>query len=186
MDNAKCLLPLLCGIAFFGESHYSQLQKRYLFKFIKFHTVDSTMFLLPSKRQLCVCMALSSTLFGAVISAQVAHAGSMYIYKDNVLDWGCSALLSRPGSLKKSMVYLPMITSDVPRMTAFPAKKYPEVIPTIGARPESLPQVSNVRNVRLLDCATSVSPGRPPPPSVKNTQGIRRRSAISNIRSFFL
>ena len=62
-----------------------------------------------------------------------------------------------------------------------PAKQRPELTPTSGTVPESLPQNSKPR----VKPPPSVSPGRPPPPSVKNTVGSFQRWISSLIRSSF-
>jgi hypothetical protein len=63
-----------------------------------------------------------------------------------------------------------MITSQQPSTEALPAKQRPEVMPIIGATPDMAPQSSKPRT-KLPP--PSVSPGRPPPPSQKNTVGMR-------------
>ena len=78
-----------------------------------------------------------------------------------------------------------MTTSQQPRITALPAKHRPEVMPTSGTSPLSWPNMLNAGVCRLPAKTWSVSPGRPPPPSVKKTMGSRARSASLNIRSFF-
>ena len=77
-----------------------------------------------------------------------------------------------------------MITSQQPRMAALPAKHRPEVTPIMGTSPDSPPHSQNARQSRPETPEASVSPGRPPPPSAKNTTGNRWRSITSNSRSF--
>ena len=66
-----------------------------------------------------------------------------------------------------------MITSQQPSSAALPAKQRPEVMPTSGTRPLSRPNRWNARQSRPDTPVASVSPGRPPPPSAKNTTGSR-------------
>ena len=62
-------------------------------------------------------------------------------------------------------------TSQQPRMAALPAKQRPLVMPTSGTSPLSRPNRLKARQSRPDTPVPSVSPGRPPPPSVKNTTG---------------
>ena len=75
-------------------------------------------------------------------------------------------------------------TSQQPRMAALPAKHRPDVMPTSGTRPLSPPHRLNARQSSPDTPGASVSPGRPPPPSAKNTTGSPWRSITSNSRSF--
>ncbi len=75
-------------------------------------------------------------------------------------------------------------TSQQPRIAALPAKQRPEVIPTRGTSPLSCANSWKARQSSPATPVPSVSPGRPPPPSVKKTTGRRWRSATSNSRSF--
>jgi hypothetical protein len=75
-------------------------------------------------------------------------------------------------------------TSQQPSNAALPAKQRPELMPTSGTRPHSPEKRWNAMQSRLATKGASVSPGRPPPPSVKKTTGTRSRSASSNMRSF--
>ena len=77
-----------------------------------------------------------------------------------------------------------MTTSLQPRMAALPAKHRPEVIPTSGTSPLSRPHRWKAMVSSPDTPGASVSPGRPPPPSAKNTTGRRWRSITSNSRSF--
>ena len=77
-----------------------------------------------------------------------------------------------------------MTTSQQPRMAALPAKHRPEVMPTIGTSPLSRAQRWKAMTSRPATPGMSVSPGRPPPPSAKNTTGSRCRSITSKSRSF--
>ena len=77
-----------------------------------------------------------------------------------------------------------MTTSQQPSMAALPAKHLPEAMPTSGTSPLKRANRWNAMVSRPDTPGASVSPGRPPPPSVKNTTGRRSRSASSNRRSF--
>jgi hypothetical protein len=57
-------------------------------------------------------------------------------------------------------------------------------MPTSGATPLRRPKMWNAIVLRPATDWTSMSPGRPPPPSVKKTSGMRCFSTISNSRSF--
>ena len=76
-----------------------------------------------------------------------------------------------------------MMTSQVPASAALPAKQRPDTIDTSGTCPLSAPSVRNVGTSRPATLATSVSPGRPPPPSANNTTGSFLRAANSKTRS---
>ena len=71
-------------------------------------------------------------------------------------------------------------------MTALPAKQRPATIAIRGTTPERRAQRAKARVSSAETTAWSVSPGRPPPPSAKNTVGSFMRSISSNRRSFFL
>ena len=75
-------------------------------------------------------------------------------------------------------------TSQQPSSAALPAKQRPELIATSGTSPDSAPKSWNVVQSRPATPVPSVSPGRPPPPSVKITTGSRHDAASSNRRSF--
>ena len=75
-------------------------------------------------------------------------------------------------------------TSQQPSSAALPAKQRPELMPTSGATPLSRPKIWKAMVLRPATDCTSMSPGRPPPPSVKTTSGMRCFSTISKIRSF--
>jgi hypothetical protein len=77
------------------------------------------------------------------------------------------------------------IRSEQPAITALPAKQLPLTIAIRGTRPDSFAHSANAGTSSALTTGTSVSPGRPPPPSAKNTTGSRARSITSNSRSFF-
>src|SRR3569833_2012779 len=64
-----------------------------------------------------------------------------------------------------------MITSQQPRIAALPAKQRPEFTPTSGTVPESLPQNSKPR----VKPPPSVSHGRQPPHTVKNTVSVQQQ-----------
>ena len=77
-----------------------------------------------------------------------------------------------------------MTTSQHPRIAALPAKQYPALTPTSGTSPDSSAKYRNAIVSRPDAPMPSVSPGRPPPPSVKNTIGRRSRLDSSKRRSF--
>ena len=77
-----------------------------------------------------------------------------------------------------------MTTSQHPRMAALPAKQRPDAMPTSGTWPDRPPHSQNARQSRPETPGASVSPGRPPPPSAKNTTGRRLRAMTSKRRSF--
>ena len=66
-----------------------------------------------------------------------------------------------------------MITSQQPSSAALPAKQRPELMPTSGTSPLTARRRSGRPCSRGRHPVPSVSPGRPPPPSVKNTTGSR-------------
>ncbi len=81
--------------------------------------------------------------------------------------------------------FVAITTSQQPRIAALPAKsKRPELMPTSGAEPLSRPKIWKAMVFSPATDWTSMSPGRPPPPSVKKTSGMRCSSTISNRRSF--
>ena len=74
--------------------------------------------------------------------------------------------------------------SAQPAITALPAKQRPWTTAIRGASPERPAHSANARTSSAETTGTSVSPGRPPPPSAKKTVGSRSRSMSSNSRSF--
>ena len=80
-----------------------------------------------------------------------------------------------------------MMTSQQPSSAALPAKQRPEVMPTSGDQ-AGLSAARRAWNGHAVEPGDAASrrcrPGRPPPPSAKNTTGSRHRSASSNMRSF--
>ena len=80
--------------------------------------------------------------------------------------------------------FVAITTSQQPRIAALPAKQRPELIPTSGTAPLRRPKRWKAMVLSPATDWTSMSPGRPPPPSVKNTRGMRCFSTISNRRSF--
>jgi len=77
------------------------------------------------------------------------------------------------------------IRSEHPAITALPAKQRPFTTAIRGASPLRPAHRANARTSSALTTGKSVSPGRPPPPSAKNTVGSPMRSISSNNRSFF-
>ncbi len=76
-----------------------------------------------------------------------------------------------------------MMTSHTPASAALPAKHRPETTDTSGTRPRSPASIRKVGTSSPAAPPTSVSPGRPPPPSAKSTTGSRFRAARSKTRS---
>ena len=77
-----------------------------------------------------------------------------------------------------------MMMSQQPSSAALPAKQLPDAMPMRGTTPDSRAHSANAMVSSPATIAWSVSPGRPPPPSVKNTVGRRSRSITSKSRSF--
>ena len=73
--------------------------------------------------------------------------------------------------------------SEQPATTALPAKQGPSTTAIRGTRPESRAQAAKVVTSSAETSGMSVSPGRPPPPAAKNTQGSESRSTTSRSRS---
>ena len=63
------------------------------------------------------------------------------------------------------------MTSQHPRSAAFPAKQNPDAIPIEGTSPLRRAKRANAIVSRPETVITSVSPGRPPPPSANRTTG---------------
>ena len=79
-----------------------------------------------------------------------------------------------------------MMTSQQPSSAAFPAKQRPDAMPTVGTRPESAAKPRKLGVSRPATVGTSMSLGRPPPPSAKSTTGTRHCAESASIGSSFL
>jgi DNA primase len=79
-----------------------------------------------------------------------------------------------------------MVISAQPKRAALPAKQHPLFTAMRSERPRSAAQRAKVGTESPATCVlTSVSPGRPPPPSVNITTGRDSRPARSKRRSSF-
>ena len=76
------------------------------------------------------------------------------------------------------------IRSEQPAITALPAKQRPATTAIRGTTPESRPRARTRACRAPRRPGSRCRPGRPPPPSAKNTVGSRMRSISSNRRSF--
>ena len=77
-----------------------------------------------------------------------------------------------------------MMMSQQPSSAALPAKQLPDAMPMRGTSPDRRAHNANAMVSSPATIGWSVSPGRPPPPSVKNTVGRRSLSMTSKSRSF--
>jgi hypothetical protein len=81
------------------------------------------------------------------------------------------------------LLSLAMITSQQPSSAALPAKQRPETMPTRGTNPDSAPNERKVGVSSAATVGTSVSFGRPPPPSANSVIGSRHSAASASMRS---